>query len=68
MDSYKTILPLELQKYYNPINETILVIPYGKHITKENLIEMPVQTVLEKGFTLHEQGYVMMDKPANADV
>lgn len=63
MDKFKTILPQELLKYYNPINETILVIANGKHVTKENLEEIPVDVVLEKGFQLHEQGLIILDEP-----
>ena len=37
MNLYKSILQPELLPHYNEINETIRVIPAGKHITNENL-------------------------------
>ena len=60
MNLYKSILQPELLPYYNEINETIRVIPAGKHITTENLEEKPVESVLEHGYYVNEKGLVIL--------
>jgi hypothetical protein len=60
MSRYKTILEPQLLEHYNEVNETIRVIPAGKHVTKENLEEKPVETVLEHGYYVNEKGLVIL--------
>jgi hypothetical protein len=60
MDLYRSILEPELLLHYNAINETIRVVPAGKHVTKENLEEKPVETVLEHGYYVNEKGLVVL--------
>ncbi len=63
MNIYKSTLAPELLAYYNEINETIRVIPAGKHITKENLEEKPVEAVLEHGYYVNEKGLIVLRSP-----
>ena len=63
MNLYKSILQPELLPHYNEINETIRVIPAGKHITNENLEEKPVESVLESGYYVNEKGLVILKSP-----
>jgi hypothetical protein len=60
MNLYKSILEPELLPHYNEINETIRVIPAGKHVTTENLEEKPVETVLDHGYYVNEKGLVIL--------
>jgi hypothetical protein len=71
MNLYKSILEPELLPHYNEINETIRVIPAGKHVTTENLEEKPVETVLDHGYYVNEKGLVILrslefDQPQGA--
>lgn len=60
MNVYRMILEPELLPHYNEVNETIRVVPAGKHVTKENLEERPVETVLEHGYYVNEKGLVVL--------
>jgi hypothetical protein len=60
MNLYKSLLEPELLPHYNEINETIRVIPAGKHITSENLEEKPVESVLEHGYYVNEKGLIIL--------
>jgi hypothetical protein len=60
MNLYRSKLEPELLPFYNEINETIRVIPAGKHITTENLEEKPVEIVLDHGYYVNEKGLVIL--------
>jgi hypothetical protein len=64
MNLYRSKLEPELLPYYNEINETIRVIPAGKHVTTENLEEKPVEIVLDHGYYVNEKGLVILKSEA----
>ena len=53
-------LPAELRPFFDPVNQTIRVIPAGKHLTSENLEEKPIAYVLQHGYDVTEKGLIVL--------